>query len=72
MPDEKILTTALAVYCPVCGNPSVLVESLDRYMHVDGTSNRPCWLRLHRGGDSRRFCTVTGKFLSTEELEKLQ
>ncbi|MEU2035155.1 hypothetical protein [Nocardia amamiensis] len=29
--------------CPVCARPSVLVPSLDRYMHIDGSANDVCW-----------------------------
>lgn len=34
--------------CPVCGKSSVLVRSLDRYMHMDGSSNERCWLAICR------------------------
>lgn len=36
-------------YCPACSLPSTYVQSLDRYMHDDGSDNRPCWLTVSRG-----------------------
>lgn len=35
--------------CPVCGQAAVLVRSLDRWMHVNGSDNHACWLALLRG-----------------------
>lgn len=35
--------------CPVCSAPSVYVRALDRFMHIDGTENRSCWLAILRG-----------------------
>lgn len=37
------------VPCPACRAPSVRVRSLDRYVHENGSDNRPCWLAISRG-----------------------
>lgn len=29
--------------CPQCGKTSVLVLSMDRFVHIDGSDNRACW-----------------------------
>ncbi|MEV6255581.1 hypothetical protein AB0L97_20210 [Nocardia sp. NPDC051911] len=29
--------------CPVCDKPAILVAALDRYVHMDGSANDPCW-----------------------------
>lgn len=36
--------------CPVCGQASYLSAQLDRYIHLDGSANRSCWVVLSRGG----------------------
>lgn len=41
------------VPCPACHARSVYVRSLDRYVHEDGSDNRPCWLAISRGETSR-------------------
>ena len=40
------------VPCPACKADSVYVRSLDRYVHEDGSNNRPCWLACSRGETS--------------------
>ncbi len=35
--------------CPACGRAAFYVKALDRYVHVDSSDNRPCWLRVVRG-----------------------
>lgn len=37
--------------CPVCGRPSVLVRSLDSYVHSDGSASDDCWPALARVPD---------------------
>lgn len=34
---------ACSVVCPACGKDSVLVQSLTRFVHVDGSANDDCW-----------------------------
>lgn len=29
--------------CPQCGKAAVLVLSLDRFVHIDGSDNGDCW-----------------------------
>lgn len=36
--------------CPICGQAATLVADLDRYVHLNGSSNQPCWLAILRGG----------------------
>lgn len=35
--------------CPICGTPSIYHELLDRYFHLDGSNNQPCWAAINRG-----------------------
>jgi hypothetical protein len=35
--------------CPACERPSFYHRELDRYFHVDGTTNRQCWCAISRG-----------------------
>lgn len=35
--------------CPMCGQLSLYVAQLDRYVHINGSSNHDCWLRFLRG-----------------------
>jgi len=35
--------------CPACAKAAMFVASLDRYVHVDGSANLPCWLATGRG-----------------------
>lgn len=35
-------------YCPVCGESALYATDLDRYVHIDGSSNRDCWVELAR------------------------
>jgi hypothetical protein len=37
------------VLCPSCGRKSVYSRGLDRYVHLDGSDSRDCWLRISRG-----------------------
>ncbi|MFP8882619.1 hypothetical protein [Streptomyces mangrovi] len=37
------------VRCPACTADSIYVHQLDRYVHLDGSANRPCWLAITRG-----------------------
>lgn len=37
------------VPCPICAAESSYFRELDRYVHYDGSDNRPCWLALSRG-----------------------
>lgn len=46
---DHVIPSDLRAPCPVCGRDSVLIPSLDRYMHRDGSGNQPCWLALLRG-----------------------
>jgi hypothetical protein len=41
---EPALTT-----CPVCDRPAMYLFNPDRYSHLDGTNNRPCWAALSSG-----------------------
>ena len=38
-----------AFSCPACTKTAMFVRALDRYVHVDGSENLPCWLRIARG-----------------------
>jgi hypothetical protein len=51
------------VPCPVCGERSVLVKELDRYLHADGTDSRECLREIHRGSNGRRYeeCRFCGE-----------
>jgi hypothetical protein len=35
--------------CPACGKLSTYSRGEDRYIHIDGTDNRPCWAAISRG-----------------------
>jgi hypothetical protein len=35
--------------CPACGKLSSYSHGEDRYIHIDGTDNRPCWAAMSRG-----------------------
>ena len=40
--------------CPCCGGESIYSRDLDRYLHLDGTGNRECWVAISRG-ESLKF-----------------
>ncbi|MEU0977971.1 hypothetical protein [Streptomyces griseus] len=44
--QQEITTKGL---CPACQQPAAYTRELDRYVHTDGSDNRPCWLALSRG-----------------------
>lgn len=48
---------ARAGSCPVCDKRATYFPAEDRYYHVDGSSNDPCWLVLLR--DTDRVLTVS-------------
>ncbi len=48
--SEWCTTTAPIGPCPSCSRPAELVRPLDRYFHLDGSENDPCWVRILRGG----------------------
>lgn len=35
--------------CQACGRRAVYCRELDRYAHLDGSDNAPCWRRCSRG-----------------------
>lgn len=35
--------------CPACGKPSKYDRKQDRYLHDDGSNNRPCWVHISSG-----------------------
>jgi hypothetical protein len=43
------MTAPWKAHCPACATPSRLVAAMDRYVHLDGTVNRSCWLAITRG-----------------------
>lgn len=54
-PEDQTLVAQCMPYrrelekCPACGSRSLLVRQLDRYVHIDGSENHDCWLRISRG-----------------------
>lgn len=42
--------------CPACGIAVRLDRTLDRYFHLDGSPNEPCWNQLLRGRRPRDTC----------------
>lgn len=40
----------LTLWCPICGRDAALIAKTDRFLHLDGTDNRPCWAAIS-GGD---------------------
>lgn len=35
--------------CPACGQSAYYAKTLDRYVHVDGSANRLCWVYVTAG-----------------------
>jgi hypothetical protein len=36
--------------CPACGADAAYVVDLDRYVHTNGSDNRPCWRKIIETG----------------------
>ncbi|KSU77149.1 hypothetical protein AS032_14650 [Rhodococcus qingshengii] len=64
--DLRHLRCDLEGQCFVCGRPSVLVRSIDRFVHLDGSDNQPCWrTTLITGGDGLPY------YKSDEDMPEL-
>lgn len=53
------------VPCPACGVESHYCRSADRFVHADGSENRPCWHKLATG-------QAWGSEYNPTELERQQ
>lgn len=47
--DGTLKQLPTRVPCPSCREDSYYVGKLDRYIHLDGSENFPCWLAIGRG-----------------------
>lgn len=45
--------------CPVCARPSILYQPLDRFLHLDGSSNVECWHALTSGRHTASGTTMS-------------
>lgn len=55
--------------CPICQEESVYVLSLDRFVHFDGSNNRPCWFALTRMPMEDRIVTSMLEKIYDESIQ---
>ncbi len=45
--EQQILN--IETTCAICGADAIYLWNPDRYFHLDGSANLPCWRATHRG-----------------------